>query len=35
MPAFIGIFHEGFILLFVHVNDVQRASVFTGPASGA
>jgi hypothetical protein len=35
MPAFLGILHERFVLLFVHINHIQRAGIFTGPASGA
>jgi hypothetical protein len=35
MPAFLRIFHERFVLLFVHINHIQRAGVFTSPASGA
>ena len=35
MPAFLRIPHKGFVLLFVHVDHIQRAGVFTSPASGA
>jgi hypothetical protein len=35
MPAFLRILHERFVLLFVHINHIQRAGVFTSPASGA
>jgi hypothetical protein len=35
VPALVRILHERFVLLSVHVNHIQRAGVFTGPASGA
>jgi hypothetical protein len=35
MPAFLRIFHERFVLSFVHINHIQRAGVFTGRAPGA
>jgi hypothetical protein len=35
MPALLRILHAGFVLLFVHINHIQRAGVFTGPAPGA
>jgi hypothetical protein len=35
MPAFLRILHKRFVLLFIHINHIQRAGVFTVPASGA
>jgi hypothetical protein len=35
MPAFFRVFHEGLVFLFIHVDHIQRAGVFAGPAPGA